>query len=91
MTPEFGYLEGELHVEAVPVAAIAEAVGTPAYIYSGGGHAGAVAGAADGVRRPVDPGLLRDQGEQQSGRDQDAGGEPVLARRSCPAASCSAR
>lgn len=35
MTPEFGYLEGELHVEAVPVATIAEAVGTPAYVYSG--------------------------------------------------------
>ncbi|MCA9256881.1 MAG: hypothetical protein KDA33_14630, partial [Phycisphaerales bacterium] len=30
----FRYLEGELHCEAVPVARIAEAVGTPAYVYS---------------------------------------------------------
>ena len=30
----FNYRNGELHAEDVPVAAIAERFGTPAYIYS---------------------------------------------------------
>lgn len=33
---DFHYRDGELYVEGVPVAAIAEAVGTPVYIYSQG-------------------------------------------------------
>ena len=30
----FRYVDGELHVEAVPVRRIAEAIGTPFYCYS---------------------------------------------------------
>jgi diaminopimelate decarboxylase len=33
-SPDFAYRDGELHCEAVPLARIAEAVGTPVYCYS---------------------------------------------------------
>jgi len=32
--PEFRYLDGEFHCESVPFRKIAEAVGTPCYVYS---------------------------------------------------------
>src|SRR5438105_8676364 len=32
--PDFRYLDGEFHCEAVPFRKIAEAVGTPCYVYS---------------------------------------------------------
>ena len=36
MSAGFAYRGGQLHVEAVPLAEIARAAGTPAYVYSGG-------------------------------------------------------
>ena len=35
MSAGFAYLEGHLHADRVPLAAVAEAVGTPAYVYAG--------------------------------------------------------
>jgi diaminopimelate decarboxylase len=32
----FAYQERQLHADGVPLAAIADAVGTPAYVYAGG-------------------------------------------------------
>jgi diaminopimelate decarboxylase len=55
MTGGFSYRDGVLHAEGVPLPAIAEAVGTPVYVYSAGLIDGAyrqLAGALDGL--PLD-------------------------------------
>ena len=35
MSAGFSYLDGQLHADRVPLAEIAAAVGTPAYVYAG--------------------------------------------------------
>ncbi|MCE3248872.1 MAG: lysA, partial [Geminicoccaceae bacterium] len=37
MSVAFGYRDGQLHAEAVPLATIAAVVGTPAYVYASAG------------------------------------------------------
>jgi diaminopimelate decarboxylase len=49
-TPGFAYRAGELHIEDVPLARIAAAVGTPAHCYSSGAIAGAYGRFAAAIR-----------------------------------------
>ena len=54
MSDPFRYRQGELHAEAVPVARIAEAVGTPFYVYSAASFAAQYRTLAAALA-PVDP------------------------------------
>ena len=40
----FSYLHGQLHAESIPLAEIAENVGTPAYVYSTGNPESSLSG-----------------------------------------------
>lgn len=90
----FVYRSGELHCESVSLAAVADAVGTPVYVYSREeimtralaflGAAAEVAGAAAlvcyAVKANANPILLRLLGEVGLGADVTSGGELFLAR-----------
>ncbi|MGQ2934325.1 MAG: diaminopimelate decarboxylase [Sphingopyxis sp.] len=83
----FHLLGGEMHAEAVPLASIAAAVGTPAYVYSAGAlrHAAQLFRAALGkvprkqlmfaVKANPSPAVLRVLADQNFGADIVSGGE----------------
>jgi diaminopimelate decarboxylase len=90
MTP-FAYRDGQLHCEAVPLSAIAAAVGTPVYIYSQAEfmrRAEAYATAVSPTRSLIcyavkangNPALLRLLHQAGLGADVTSGGELFLAR-----------
>lgn len=90
----FIYRSGELYCESVPLAAIAQAIGTPVYVYSREeiasraraflSAAAEVAGSASlvcyAVKANANPVLLRLLGEMGLGADVTSGGELFLAR-----------
>lgn len=89
----FHYRSGELYCEAVPLSAVAEAVGTPVYVYSRAdilgraraftGTAGEIAGdralVCYAVKANGNPAILRLLGEAGLGADVTSGGELFLA------------
>ena len=68
----FPRTDGWLHAEDVPVARIADEVGTPVYIYSASALAEAYDALDAGLRRRAPHDLLRDQGQHEPGRGAHA-------------------
>jgi diaminopimelate decarboxylase len=86
MTPEFTYQEGVLHVEQVPLPALAERFGTPLYVYSRSHLVRQYAALAEAMR-PVNPtiyfavksnsnlAVIATMAQQGAGADVVSGGE----------------
>ncbi len=87
----FAYRDGVLHAEAVNLASLAQAVGTPFYCYSTATLERHYRVFAERLRRRAVAGLLFGQGQLQPGGDRDAGASSAPAPTWCRAASSSAR
>ena len=87
----FAYRDGVLHAEAVNLASLAQAVGTPFYCYSTATLERHYRVFAERLRRRAVADLLRDQGQLQPGGDRDAWRGSAPAPTWCRKASSSAR
>ena len=87
----FAYRDGAMHAEDVDLSAIARAVGTPFYCYSSATIERHFRVFSRRLRRRPRARLLRDEGQFQSGRADDAGARSAPAWTSSRKASCAAR